>query len=152
MSQRISGQSVDVRMDGELVHFEKVSLDITDNTAAAQTHGVPDGYVSGDVSAEGEVEISSAVLKNQLTPMAARAGSWRDLPTFDLTLYAKTGNEELNVIAYGCKLVISGLLDIDPKGGSLTTHKLKFFVTSPEFLNVNGTNYLSGDDVRNLIG
>ncbi|MBU9838390.1 DUF2597 family protein, partial [Rahnella aceris] len=40
--KRISGQSTDVRIDGDLIHIEKVSLDITDNTAAASTQGVPD--------------------------------------------------------------------------------------------------------------
>lgn len=54
MTKRISGQSVDFNMDGDLVHAEKVSLSITDNTAAAQTGGVPDGWVSGDVAAEGK--------------------------------------------------------------------------------------------------
>ena len=76
--KRISGQSTDVRIDGDLVHIEKVSLDITDNTAAAQTQGVPDGHVSGDVAAEGEIEITSKVL-TQLTAIARRAGSWRGI-------------------------------------------------------------------------
>ncbi len=57
MSKRISGQSVDFNMDGDLVHAEKVNLSITDNTAAVQTQGVPDGYISGDVAAEGEIEL-----------------------------------------------------------------------------------------------
>ncbi len=35
MTRRISGMSFDFYMDGELVHAEKISLDITDNTAAA---------------------------------------------------------------------------------------------------------------------
>ena len=55
MSQRLSGQSIDIRLDGELIHVEKVSLDITDNSAAASTQGVPDGWVAGDVAAEGEI-------------------------------------------------------------------------------------------------
>lgn len=54
--------------------------------------------------------------------------------------------------AFGCKLVVTSLLDIDPKGGSTLTHKAKFFVTSPEFIKINGVPYLSSDDVRNLIG
>ena len=62
MSQRISGQSIDFNMDGDLVHAEKVNLSITDNTAAAQTQGVPDGYIAGDVAAEGEIELSTKYL------------------------------------------------------------------------------------------
>ena len=152
MSQRISGQSVDCSFDGELIHFDKISLDITDNTAAAQTRGVPDGYVSGDVAADGEVEFSSRVLKDQLTPIAARAGSWRGIPTFDVMWYAKAGDEELKVEAFGCKLLITSILDVDPKGGSTMSHKAKFIVTDPEFVKINGVPILSADDVRNLIG
>ncbi|MCE1897094.1 DUF2597 family protein, partial [Enterobacter hormaechei] len=49
MSKRISGMSFDSYVDGDLIHIEKISLDITDNSAAAQTRGVPDGHVDGDV-------------------------------------------------------------------------------------------------------
>ncbi|NRL53922.1 DUF2597 family protein, partial [Salmonella enterica subsp. enterica serovar Typhi] len=52
MTKRISGMSFDAYIDGELIHIEKISLDITDNSAAAQTRGVPDGHVDGDVAAE----------------------------------------------------------------------------------------------------
>ena len=44
MTKRISGMSFDTYMDGDLIHIEKITLDITDNSAAAQTRGVPDGY------------------------------------------------------------------------------------------------------------
>lgn len=151
MTRRISGQSTDFRMDGDLIHAEKVSLDITDNTAAAQTQGVPDGYVNGDVAAEGEMELSTKAFQ-LLTAKARSAGSWRGLETVDLMFYAKAGDEELKVEAFGCKLVVSGLLDIDPKGGSVQTHKVKYFVTSPDFVHINGVPYLSSDDTRNLIG
>ncbi|MVS71089.1 DUF2597 family protein, partial [Salmonella enterica subsp. enterica serovar Bovismorbificans] len=40
MTKRISGMSFDAYIDGELIHIEKISLDITDNSAAAQTRGV----------------------------------------------------------------------------------------------------------------
>ena len=43
MSKRISGMSFDFFINSALVHAETVTLDITDNTAAATTHGVPDG-------------------------------------------------------------------------------------------------------------
>ena len=50
MTKRISGMSFDSYVDGDLIHIEKISLDITDNSAAAQTRGVPDGHVDGDVT------------------------------------------------------------------------------------------------------
>lgn len=149
--KRISGQSTDVRIDGDLIHIEKVSLDITDNTAAAQTQGVPDGYTSGDVAAEGEIEVTTKVLQ-QLTAIARRAGSWRGIEPVDFLFYAKAGNEEMKFEAFGCKLVLSNLLDNDPKGGSVLTHKIKYFVTSPDFVHINGVPYLESEDTRNLIG
>ncbi|MHC5175224.1 phage protein [Serratia rhizosphaerae] len=151
MTQRISGQSFDTHMSGELVHIEKVTLDITDNTAAAQTQGVPDGYVAGDVAAEGEVEVSSKVFA-QVTALARAAGSWRGIDPVDFLFYAKAGTEEVKVEAFGCKLVLSNLLDLDPKGGSVTTHKIKYFVTSPKFININGVPYLESAATENLIG
>ncbi|MCA6222742.1 DUF2597 family protein [Photorhabdus antumapuensis] len=151
MSKRISGQSVDFNMDGDLVHAEKVSLSITDNTAAAQTQGVPDGYLSGDVAAEGEIELSTKYL-DLVTAKARAAGSWRGIQPVDLMWYAKAGNEEIKVEAYGCKLIISDILDVDPKGGSVMTHKVKFVVTSPDFVRINGIPYLEAELTQSLIG
>ncbi|MDC9589180.1 MULTISPECIES: DUF2597 family protein [Xenorhabdus] len=151
MSQRISGQSVDFNMDGDLVHAEKVNLSITDNTAAAQTQGVPDGYISGDVAAEGEIELSTKYL-DIVTAKARASGSWRGIQPVDLMWYAKAGNEEMKVEAYGCKLILSDILDVDPKGGSVMTHKVKFVVTSPDFVRINGIPYLEAELTRNLIG
>jgi len=150
MSQRISGQSFDTNIDGELIHVEKISLDVTDNTAAASTRGVPDGYTAGDVAAEGEIELSSKVFK-QLTAKARAAGSWRGIEPADFLFYAKAGSEEVKVEAFGCKLVLSNILDIDPKGGALTTHKVKYFVTSPKFININGVPYLEASATESLI-
>ena len=53
---------------------------------------------------------------------------------------------------FGCKLQLSNLLDIDPKGGGVSTHKIKYFVTSPKFVNINGVPYLEAEATENLIG
>ncbi|MBI6548903.1 DUF2597 family protein [Xenorhabdus lircayensis] len=151
MSQRISGQSIDFNMDGDLVHAEKVNLSITDNTAAAQTQGVPDGYIAGDVAAEGEIELSTKYLEI-VTAKARAAGSWRGIQPVDLMWYAKAGKEEIKVEAYGCKLIVSDILDVDPKGGSVMTHKVKFVVTSPDFVRINGIPYLEAELTQSLIG
>ncbi len=142
--KRISGQSIDFNIDGDLVHVEKVSLSITDNTGAAQTNGVPDGYVNGDVSAEGELELSTKYL-NVITAKARSAGSWRAIPLVDLMWYAKAGTEELKVESFGCKLNVTDILDVDPKGGAVMTHKIKFIVTSPDFVRINGIPYLESE-------
>lgn len=142
--KRISGQSIDFNIDGDLVHVEKVSLSITDNTGVAQTNGVPDGYVNGDVSAEGELELSTKYL-NIITEKARSAGSWRAIPLVDLMWYAKAGTEELKVESFGCKLNVTDILDVDPKGGAVMTHKIKFIVTSPDFVRINGIPYLESE-------
>lgn len=151
MSKRISGMSFDFFMGGELVHAEKISLSITDNTAATQTAGVPDGWVAGDVSAEGELELSLkafAILKRK----AQEAGSWRGIEPQDFMFYAKAGDEEAKVEAFGCKMNMSDILDIDPKGGALATRKIPFKVTDPRFINIDGIPYLESEATENLIG
>ncbi|KHT36616.1 DUF2597 family protein [Pectobacterium carotovorum subsp. carotovorum] len=151
MTKRISGQSFDFNMDGDLVHVEKVGLSITDNTAAAQTQGVPDGWVAGDVAAEGEMEFSTKSLA-VITAKARGAGSWRGIEPVDLMWYAKAGNEEIKVEAFGCKMILSDILDNDPKGGSVVTHKIKYVVTSPDFVRINGIPYLESELTEKLIG
>ncbi len=88
MSKRISGASFDTYWGTDLIHVEKLTLDITDNTALAQTKGVPDGYVDGDVSAEGEIELSIKALAT-LKAQASSAGSWRGIPVADMLFTAR---------------------------------------------------------------
>ncbi|HDX8380272.1 TPA: DUF2597 family protein [Aeromonas salmonicida] len=151
MTRRISGQSFDTTLMGTMVHIEKASLSITDNSAVAQTRGIPDGYVDGDVAAELEFELDA---KNftLLGDAAKRAGSWRGMKPDDVLFYADTGDETMKVEAFGVKLLLSDLLDVDPKGGSKGVHKVKGFVTSPDFVHINGVPYLSADDTRHLKG
>ena len=151
MTRRISGQSFDTTLMGTMVHVEKASLSITDNSAVAQTRGIPDGFVDGDVAAEVEFELDA---KNftLLSDAAKRAGSWRGMEPDDVLFYADTGTETMKVEAFGVKLLVSDLLDIDPKGGSKSVHKVKGFVTSPDFVHLNGVPYLSKEDTRHLLG
>lgn len=151
MTRRISGQSFDTTLMGTMVHIEKASLSITDNSAVAQTRGIPDGYVDGDVAAEMEFELDAKNFK-LLCEGAKRQGSWRGMAPDDVLFYADTGDETMKVEAFGVKLVIADLLDIDPKGGSKGVHKVKGFVTSPDFVHINGMPYLSADDTRHLKG
>ena len=151
MTRRISGQSFDTTLMGTMVHIEKASLSITDNSAVAQTRGIPDGYVDGDVAAELEFELDAKNFK-LLCDGAKNQGSWRGMAPDDVLFYADTGDETMKVEAFGVKLVISDLLDVDPKGGNKGVHKLKGFVTSPDFVHINGMPYLSDDDTRHLKG
>ena len=146
---RIGGKNFDVNLGDLLVHVESCTLDITDNSAVAQTRGVPDGYVVGDVSASGELELDSYNF-GLLVDAAGTAGSFRELKPFDSVFFAKSGDEEMRIEAFGCKLKVSSLLSIDPKGGEKSKHKVPFDVTSPDFIRINGVPYLAASETEGL--
>ncbi|EBR5101899.1 DUF2597 family protein [Salmonella enterica] len=149
--ERISGMSFDVSFNGRIVHVKTATLDITDNTKAIQERGVPNGWVRGDVEASGEIEVDT--VNFQLLEEAAReAGSWRDIEAADFLFFAQAAKSELKIEAFGCKLVISNLLNLDTKGGDAMSHKIKFMVTSPDFVKIDGIPVLSPRDVRDLMG
>lgn len=149
--ERISGMSFDFYFMGQPIHAENISLSITDNSAVAQTRGIPDGWVSGDVAAEGEIELDA---KNfaKVSAAAQQAGSYRDLPEVDFVFFASRGGVRDKVETFGNKLLLTDLLGIDPKGGAKSTKKIKYMVTSPDFVRINGVPYLSEEDTRDLIG
>ncbi|WP_411705646.1 phage protein [Edaphovirga cremea] len=151
MTQRISGQSFDITLGTELVNVKTISLDLTDNTAATQTRGIPDGYVSGDVSAEGEMELTTREFR-KITASARAAGSYRGMKPIDILFYANTGDEEVKVEAFGCKLIVTSPVGFEPAGGDTASHKVKYVITSPDFVKIDGVPILSMEDVRNLIG
>ncbi|WP_138738542.1 phage protein [Pseudomonas sp. FSL W7-0098] len=146
---RIGGKNFDVNLGDLLVHVESCTLDITDNTAVAQSKGVPDGHVDGDVTASGEMEFTTSNF-NLLIEAARSAGSFRGLDPFDTVFFAKAGDEELRVEAFGCKLRVSSLLGITPKGGETSKHKVPYDVTSPDFIRINGVPYLAAEEIEGL--
>ncbi|EDT7384871.1 DUF2597 family protein [Salmonella enterica subsp. enterica] len=149
-TERISGMSFDVSFNGRNIHVKTATLDITDNTKAIQERGVPNGWVRGDVEASGEIEVDT--VNFQLLGEAAReAGSWRDIEEADFLFFAQAAKTELKIEAFGCKLLISNLMNVDIKGGDSLSHKIKFLVTSPDFVHIDGTPVLSTQDVRDLL-
>jgi len=146
---RIGGKNFDVNLGDLVVHVESCTLDITDNTAVAQSRGVPNGHVDGDVSASGEMEFDTTNF-NLLMEAARTAGSFRQLEPFDTVFFAKAGEEELRIEAFGCKLKVSSLLSVDPKGGEKSKHKVPFDITSPDFIRVNGVPYLAAAEIEGL--
>ncbi len=139
--QRISGQNFDIALGNIRVHVNKMTLDITDNATTAKTKGLPNGYVDGEVSASGEIEIGLSQRMN-IFDAARAAGSFQRLPLFDILTYAQADNDEFKVEAFDCKLKISSLLDIDAAGGSETVMKLPFEVTGRDFISIDGVPYL----------
>ena len=146
---RIGGKNFDVNVGDLQVHVANCTLDITDSTAVAQSRGVPNGHVDGDVSASGEMEFDTSNF-NLLIEAARSAGSFRKLEPFDVVFFAKAGDEELRVEAFGCKLRVSSLLSVDPKGGETPKHKVPFDVTSPDFIRINGVPYLDASEIEGL--
>lgn len=146
---RIGGKNFDINLGDLQIHVESCTLDITDNTAVAQTRGVPNGHVDGDVAASGEFEFDTSNF-NLLIEAARSAGSFRQLEPFDSVFFAKAGEEELRIEAFGCKLKVSSLLSVDPKGGEKSKHKVPFEVTSPDFIRVNGVPYLAAAEIEGI--
>ncbi|EPM83862.1 phage protein, partial [Pseudomonas syringae] len=109
MAAKIGGKNFDVNLGDLLVHVEAGTIDITDNSTVAQTKGVPNGHVDGDVAAAGELELDTTNF-NLLIEQAKTAGSFRELEPFDIVFFAKAGEEELRIEAFGCKVRVSSLL------------------------------------------
>ncbi|EEI9428647.1 DUF2597 family protein [Salmonella enterica] len=146
----VSGMSFDVTFDSRIIHVKTATLDITDNTRAIQERGVPNGFVDGDVEASGEIELDTVNFQI-LREVAREAGSWRGIKPVDLMFLADTGDSKIDIEAFGCKLAISSLVNIDSKGGDSMSHKIKFMVASPDFVTIDGIPYLSAHDVRDLV-
>ncbi|MEE7625442.1 phage protein [Methylobacter sp. Wu8] len=145
----LSGQDFDVMFGDAMVHVENLSASISDNRKAVQTRGIPDGYVNGDVACTGDLEIDSANL-TLLIDSARSSGSFRELPPFDIVCVGKTIDHEQKIELFGCLLSISDLFNLDGKGGEKNKHKIKFEVTSPDFVRIDGVPYLSAKDIRDL--
>lgn len=144
---RINGRSFDIRIAGIMVHVENFTLSIEDNSTTKKTKGVPDGVLQGDKAASGEIEVDIANFA-YISAAAKIAGSWEEMPTFDINAYATGSNgntpEAFHVLAHDCNLKISDLLSLDPNSTDATTVKLPFDVTGRDFVHINGTPYVKG--------
>lgn len=140
---RINGKSFDVRIMGILIAFESFTLSIEDSSETAMTRGKPDGYLRGNVSASGELKITPAYF-SLLSAAAKKAGSYQDLPPFDIHAHAVGSKEGMVVTAYDCRLKISELLNIEPNSTDRSTINLPFEVTGEDFIDINGVPYAPG--------
>lgn len=149
--QRISGKNFDVTIGDLSITVSKATLSIEDKTDVAKDGGVPNGWVDGEVGASGDMELD-ALGMSLLAESAKAAGSWRGIEPFDMLFFAKTGDgEEMKVEAFGCKLIVDSLLDVDKKGGEKHISKIKFHVTSPDFVHINGVPYLRKEETEGLV-
>lgn len=151
MSKRLSGMNFDVDVFGTVIHVEKASVSISDDSAVSTTRGVPDGHTDGAVSADVEYELDTKNFK-LLGEAAKNAGSWRGIEPHDCMFYGNAGGEELTIEVFGVKLLLESILDVDPSSSDKTKHKVKGLVTSPDFIHIDGVPYLSPEDTRDLVG
>ena len=146
---RLSGMNFNVNLGDIMIHVDTATLSITDNSAVSQTGGVPDGYVDGDVAANGELNVNASQF-SLISDAAKSAGAWRAMQTFDMMFYGKTAKDEMKIEAFGCRIKLSDILDIDKKGGQASLFKIPFDVTSPDFVHINGVPYLRPEEIENI--
>lgn len=147
----ISGKNFDTSVGDMSVHVDTATLSIEDASGVAKTQGIPNGKVDGEVGANGDLVLGIAEF-NVIGEEAKRRGSWRDLPPFDLLFYANDNRgEEFKVEAFGCVFRIESLLNVDTKGGEKSTVTLKYDVTSPDFVRINGVPYLTAKEIEGII-
>lgn len=149
MGRKLSGKDVDVMVGGYMVHIEEATISIDDATSTTKTRGIPDGFLEGEVSASGEIKLNTGQMETILDA-AKDAGSFRDLPTFDLVFNAETTDEKLNIEAFDCKLKLSDLLNASQAGGERLMHTITFEVTGRDFVRINGVPYLRAAETEAL--
>lgn len=150
MSQNYSGKNFKIRLSGLLIRVETFTLNITDNSAVGQDNGIPNGEVDGDVAADGEIVVDTTNF-NLILEAAKSAGSFKQLDPFDIVAFAGDNSYSQKVEAFGCKLKVSALLNIDSKGGSKHTHTIPYYVTSPNFIKINGIPYLDPEESAEVL-
>ena len=149
MGQRLSGKDIDVMIGGYMVHIEEATLAIEDSTTPTRTRGIPDGYIDGEVAANGEIKLATAQFQT-IVDAAKRAGSFRDLGTFDLVFNGETTQEQLRLEAFDCRLRIADLMNAQASGGEKLVHTLAYDVTGRDFVRINGVPYLASRETENL--
>lgn len=148
--KHISGKDFKIMVGAFLIKVESATLSINDERTPVMTGGVPNGYVDGDVSASGEIELDTHNFM-LLNEAARAAGSWKELEPFDMNFAAVGSISAMVINAYGCLLKISDLMNIDPAGKEKHKHKLQFDVTDKDFVRINGVKYLSSLETIDII-
>ena len=149
--QRIGAKDFAITVGDLSLTVSQCTLGIEDNIEVAKDRGIPNGWVAGDVSADGDMDLDAQAIAI-LTEVAATSGSWRELPEFDLLFYAKVASgEEMKVEAFGCKFKFESLLTLNQEGANKHITKLKFLVTSPDFVHINSVPYLGKSETEGIV-
>jgi len=150
MGAKLSGFDVITRVGDLQAQFDEVSISIEDNSKSAKSRGRPNGHTRGSVAASGELTCDSANFA-VLLDAAKAAGSWQEMPTFDVNFVAAVAGQELNIEAFECLIKIADLLSADANGDDMLTHKLAFEVTGKDFVRINGVPYAPEKDKDYLL-
>jgi hypothetical protein len=137
--QRLSGRDVDVTLpSGRIARVDQVNLELTIGTKAVRSGGYPAGWVYGEISGNGEMVMDTEDMLLILDD-ADTAGSWEEMDEIDINFYAAWGvdGDTLTIVAHGCKLDAPDF-KIDRKGGEKVSHTIKFEITGPDFVTING--------------
>lgn len=148
--RRISNSSFSFTLGDFNVIAEKASLSIEDARKTVKDNGVPNGYVQGEVSASGDIELDARAMAI-LAEAASSAGSWQEIEPVDLMFYSKGTSEEEKVEAFGCLLNLKDVVEFDPTSDKKAVTKIGFEVTSPDFVRINGVPYLASDRTEGLV-
>lgn len=146
---RVSNSSFNFTVGDLKLLAEKATLSIEDSRKGVKDIGVPNGYVDGEVSASGEIELDATAL-GILAEAAKSAGSWQEIEPVDLLFYSKGTKEEEKVEAFGCLLNLTDIVEFDPTSDKKAITKIAYEVTSPDFVRINGVPYLASYRTENL--
>jgi hypothetical protein len=138
--QRFNGLGFVLDLGVSALKVQKFSLDITDNSAVAKRNGRPDGNLRGDVEASGTITVDRDGLR-AFVELAKSAGSWQEMDPFDINAFGSAGDDTVKVEAFGCRVKVNKLLDIDKNSSDETVFELPFDVTSPDFVKIDGVPY-----------
>lgn len=141
MPQHISGADVNIGLGTALINVKQYTLNVEDGVKATSTRGVPDGHVRGAVTASGEITVDTANY-NLIIEQAREAGSFQQMPVFDIVAMGKTVDQSFKTAAYGCKLSLTKILDATAEGGDKLEHTIPYTVTDPRFVEINGVPYI----------
>jgi len=148
----VTGKNGQSFLDGIPFVFDKITASISDGMEVLKTRGVPDGFAEGDVSCEGEVEMKYKYFK-QFSALALKYGSYRAIPTMDISYIGATKSDLVPIVLYGCKFTMESILEAESNDGKKAgVVKLKYAVTSPDFLTINGVPYLDTLETVGVLG
>lgn len=143
MSRRLTGNDIDVQIGAFRVVFSEATVTIDDTSKAVGSKNLPNGYIRGKVSASGDITVDTANL-NVMIDAARQAGSWQQLPTFDMTFNGSTTSEALKIECFECLLKIADLLSATESEEKLT-HKISYEVTGSDFVKINDVSYVASN-------